>query len=178
LADDQLQELYLATANAGATFADCQLDMRQHSGINLIWYSADLTLSRIAYVLEPDLNAALRRSAVYVTDDFGATATDTTDSQRCYLSGGDGNTLVLRNANGSQLSSASTPTARGPGLHFPAIYRSSPTGRPRRSTTLSADNAALLVPGHHFWFSGARLNQAEPLHAMTFQHSQPHGGGL
>jgi hypothetical protein len=26
----QLQELYLATA-AGATFADCQLDMRQHS---------------------------------------------------------------------------------------------------------------------------------------------------
>jgi hypothetical protein len=41
------------------------------AGINLIWYSADLTLSRIAYVLEPDLNGR-SYGAVYVTDDFGA----------------------------------------------------------------------------------------------------------
>jgi hypothetical protein len=105
LADDPNYKNYIwATADAGATFSLIASSIYgSTAGINLIWYSADLTLSRIAYVLEPDLNGR-SYGAVYVTDDFGATATDTGmgPAQRCYLSG-DGNTLVLRNANGSQL---------------------------------------------------------------------------
>jgi hypothetical protein len=168
--------------------------MRQHSGINLIWYSADLTLSRIAYVLEPDLNGR-SYGAVYVTDDFGARRQNTGTSA-CYLSG-DGGTLVERKRQSAL--SASTPTARGPGLTLShrlyivllgqltgpgrllsnVVYYSADAGATFSSLNAATEVYTSLLPKSATTVaSRCAKNQAEPLHAlMTFQHSQP-GGGL
>jgi hypothetical protein len=85
------------------------------AGINLIWYSADLTLSRIAYVLEPDLNGR-SYGAVYVTDDFGATATEHRDGTAALLPQWRRQHPRPGTQTAVSFSSASTPTARGPGL--------------------------------------------------------------
>jgi hypothetical protein len=146
-------------------------------------------------VLEPDLNGR-SYGAVYVTDDFGATATDTgwnsaallPQWRRQHPSSCGTQTAV-------SFSSASTPTARGPGLtlspgyivllgqltgpdRYPVsnvVYYSADAGA-TSSLNATGEDIYSFSQSHHRCLA-AQIKQSHCT-AMTFQHSQPHGGGL